>query len=61
MSHIHRPTCTVHSCFRPVKELGQLCTRHWFALSPLQRLALQEGAAEVAALPTFTGERRFTA
>jgi hypothetical protein len=55
------PRCTVHACSRPVRELGGYCLGHWFDLSPLQRLALQEGAGEVAALPTFTGERRFVA
>lgn len=36
------PTCVVHACMRPARELGGYCIQHWMGLSPLQRKSLQE-------------------
>ena len=81
------PSCCVHGCMRPVRELGGYCIQHFMALSPLQRRCLQDDAEwgldapvqptepidslaiarwsglldEIAALPEYTGERKWAA
>ncbi len=67
------PTCTVHACMAPVRELGGFCTKHWQGLSAAQRAGLKwddehaqptepiDALEVVAAIPAFDGVRKWAA
>ena len=39
--HLSGPMCSTPGCKRPQRELGQVCTRCWLALTPRERSLLE--------------------